>query len=95
MLVAKITRDYLLTESNASRVGLEWKDTQFPEVRNWPSDKVYFRLYDDDRILYYEGWLLNDEECEVQLALLNWGERDAGCTMIDVKIDDKWIQEIG
>ena|ERR1041385_1519589 len=58
--------------------------------------RVQFKLYDDDKELYYEGWLLNDDECIVQQFVLRWAELDSGCTLITVKKDTgEWVQEIG
>ena len=59
------------------------------------TERVKFRLYDDDGELYYEGELDDDDDCENQSAALRWGEAMAGCTRIDVLRDGKWIGEIG
>lgn len=58
-------------------------------------DQVRFRCKDDDGEVYYGGWLLNDHDGLVQYAVLEWAQRDAGCTTIEVKINGKWVQEIG
>lgn len=55
---------------------------------------VRFRLLDDDGEVYYGGWLHDDDECENQLAVLRYGESDAGCTTVEVKRGDKWVQEV-
>ena len=57
-------------------------------------DRLEFRLYDDDGDLVYSGWLQDDDECVNQGAALRWGETDSGCTIIKVKRDGEWTQEI-
>lgn len=56
----------------------------------------YFKLYDDDDILYYEGMFWDDEWCNNQSELLNWAMSDSGCTAIKVreKGKDKFEYEI-
>lgn len=41
-----------------------------------------FKLYDDDDILYYEGYFYDDDESENQMYLMDWGMYDSGCTKI-------------
>jgi hypothetical protein len=60
-----------------------------------PLDLIPFKLYDDDKILYYEGVLHDDDNCENQSAALLYGELDAGCTLIEVLRGDEWKIEIG
>jgi hypothetical protein len=104
MIVAEITQDKLYDPKDTvpSRVGFKFS---LGEVNNslWTGEvelpltpkKIQFRLKDDDGEIYYEGWLFNDEECLVQEFLVNWAERDSGCTDIEVKLNNKWTQEIG
>lgn len=57
--------------------------------------RTQFKLYDDDGELYYEGWLVDDDECMVQQFVLDWAKADSGCTDIKVLKDGKYIQVIG
>ena len=59
------------------------------------SGRTEFKLYDDDNELYYEGWLINDDQCIVQQFVLAWAQVDSGCTTVLVQTGDKYIQEIG
>jgi hypothetical protein len=103
MIVAKIDRDYLKepNEGIPSRVGSHWThrhlryldEVEFMELKALA--KTRFRLKDDDGQVYYGGWLLNDDMCEVQSLVLRWGIFDAGCTTIEVKFNNEWQQEIG
>jgi hypothetical protein len=46
----------------------------------------YFRLYDDDEILYYSGYLKGDIEDDDDLfAPLDWGAYDSGCTIYKLR----------
>ena len=102
MIVARIDRDYINQQEAkdphspiSSRVGLEWDHVQLKFVIQ-QTPKVRFRTKDDDGVIYYGGWLLNDDQGEVQYLVQRWTERDAGCTTIEVKLTDgKWHQEIG
>ena len=44
---------------------------------------TYFKLYDDDDILYYSGYMHKDIEDE--FSPLDWAMYDSGCTRIDVR----------
>ena len=61
----------------------------------YPRTKTRFRLKDDDGIVYFSGWLLNDDYCAVQQTVLSWAEWYAGCTTIEVRENGEWKQEIG
>lgn len=50
-------------------------------------DRIRFRLRDDDRITYYEGWLVGDD---LFAPLDDFGEPNAGCTEIQLKEGDTW-----
>lgn len=63
------------------------------DTSDW--SKVRWRTKDDDGVLMYGGWLLNDSECEVQLEVLRYCEHDVGATVIEIHTDGKWVQEIG
>ena len=88
-IVAAIDRDYIAEPDEKSRVGITF-DSDYVD-----GPKVRFRCKDDDGEIYYGGWLINDSQGENQCIVLNWTMRDAGCTTIEVKIDDEWVQEIG
>lgn len=64
-----------------------------PEI--FPKEKTRFRLLDDDDIVYFSGWLLNDDWAGVQQTVLSWATWYAGCTTIEVRVDGKWEREIG
>lgn len=53
-----------------------------------------FQLFDDDGEYVYGGQLTDDDECVNQMAALRYGETDEGATVIKVKRDGEWIQEI-
>ena len=106
MIVARIDRDYINQQEAkdphspiSSRVGLEWDHESLPTYLEQTLEcipKVRFRTKDDDGVIYYGGWLLNDDHAYVQYIVQRWTERDAGCTIIEVKAPDgKWYQEIG
>lgn len=94
MLVAKIDKDYL---SNESTDGFNRVGHEFNVLNDLSADtpKVRFRCLDDDGIVYYVGWLLNDPAGEVQLKVLRWCLSDAGCTKILVYVGEEWVAEIG
>jgi hypothetical protein len=89
-IYAKIDRDYISEGDETKRTGSTWSTKAKLE-----GEKVRFRMKDDDGNVYYGGWLINDPHGIVQYDMLRWGENDAGCTTIEVKIGDKWVQEIG
>lgn len=90
MIVAKIDRDYI-NDDDFNRVGMEFHW----EANDFPFHKTRFRAKDDDGEVYYGGWLYNDDHGNIQLDVLRWAEADAGCTTIEVKINNEWKQEIG
>jgi hypothetical protein len=47
-----------------------------------------FKLYDDDDILYYSGYLHEDIEGEDEFIPLDWGMMDSGCTRLDYRNPD-------
>ena len=91
----KITRDHLEAEgSPSSAVG-----TQGPEHSSQAAldDLVsetggeWFRMYDDDEILYYEGYLTGDYSGFEPLD--DYGEGWAGCTRIAYPdVNGEWRQ---
>lgn len=104
-IVARIDRDYLYDgkDSIPNHVGTHWTSGTVMEHMDlgqvdtdyFPTEQTRFRLLDDDDEVYYEGWLLNDWECAVQITVLSWGTYDSGCTTIEVKKNDEWVREIG
>lgn len=111
MVVAAIDKDYDDDSEgfDDSRVG---KVFEYEAMKNWygfdtshfppetdfsGSEKVRFRLKDDDGITYYGGWLYNDSEAIVQQFVLRWAESDVGATEIQVRkmLSDEWVTEIG
>lgn len=109
--VAKVDRDYLNEKwnreggehNNTSNVGVQWtvaelhQHSDFDErTHTLPSDKTRFRLLDDDGEVYYGGWLLDDDGCNVQMIVLEWGTYDSGCTAIEIRSENnEWVRDIG
>lgn len=97
----EIDRDYINDEYN-KRVGMQGYSTNvglgpiLPEWIDLPTanETTRFRMKDDDGQVCYGGWLHNDDEGLNQSAALDFGMRDAGCTTIEVKVDEEWKQEI-
>jgi hypothetical protein len=56
--------------------------------------KVRFRLSDDDREVYYGGWLHDDPGCENQESALSYGTYDAGAVIIEVKRNGEWEMDL-
>jgi hypothetical protein len=95
--------------NNTNRVGTEWTDEELkdyysaqnmgeqlqPDWSPGSTEPTRFRLLDDDREVYYGGWLLDDDECLVQMMVSAWGTWDAGAIHIEIKKGDEWVMEIG
>ena len=47
-----------------------------------------FKMFDDDGILYYEGYCLCDDDESLFMPLDNFGRPNAGCTEIHYKNDE-------
>ena len=88
-----IDRDYLSEPGEESRVGMDSGLDRWATSMKRP--KIRFRLLDDDKIVYYGGWLHDDRDCMNQSDALAFGMHDAGCTEIQVKREGKWVTEIG
>jgi hypothetical protein len=91
----KIDHDYLNTDPKGSQFYIPSRvgtcgSTNLTEVK----ETVRFRLLDDDGEVYYGGWLHDDGECLNQESALSYGMHDAGCTVVEVKRDGSWVQEI-
>src|SRR4051812_43240046 len=56
---------------------------------------VQFRLYDDDGNFCYAGQLTDDDEALNQVAALRYGETDVGATVIKVRREGGFVEEIG
>lgn len=101
----RITADHLVDgveaawipggESDRSRAGWTWQ-----AGRGWigPPDAdaltmpVEFRLYDDDRELYYSGVATGEKGAE---CALDWARSDVGATRVDVLGEHGWTVLIG
>lgn len=55
---------------------------------------VRFRILDDDDVVYYGGWLNDDDECLNQISVGEWAMRDAGATVVQVKRKGVWTTEV-
>lgn len=107
-IVVKITKDHLADEDTTANVGSAeglsftkeeivanlWGIENEREMK-WAKESVEFRLLDDDGELYFEGWIIDDEEALTQQVLLKWAEKDSGCTQLLIKRGKSWYQEIG
>lgn len=86
-----IDRDYITANSNPCyRVGVQskrWKDID-------KTNKIRFRCKDDDGIVYYGGWLVENDACDAQDSVLEFTMGDAGCVEVQVKRNGKWETEI-
>lgn len=51
------------------------------EIQKHP-DREYFKMYDDDGELYYEGYFVGDDDAEGFEPLDDFGMPNAGCTSI-------------
>lgn len=104
LIVAQIDRDYLYEKDPkdwTSKVGMRWIITAqevrelFPNATQTGLQKTRFRCLDDDREVYYGGWLYNDDDCAVQSQVSLWATHDSGAIHIQVKIDGEWVYQIG
>lgn len=104
-----ITKDHLENKSDRSAVGvcrvspdasqkfqimLVGKLADFRVSAKKPNGGHHFRLYDDDKILYFEGYTFWEDEEEGSedscFAPLEWGRRDAGCTEVRYTGHKEW-----
>ena len=91
-----ITKDYLDEgDSASSDVGTigpsNISDEMMKDLRDGKGKP--FRLYDDDRELYYEGRYLGEFEWGDPLS--DFGTPNAGCTYMMEKVNGKWEITIG
>ena len=81
-----ITKDHISPASMKSDAGTFGpRNTAFTQLQltTHPA-RMAFRMYDDDHTLYYEGFLVDpDEECDLFEPLYEFGEPNAGCTIIE------------
>lgn len=69
-----ITRDHLESKS--------LDNSQVSKVKS-EGYNIHFKLFDDDRVLYYSGYL--HEESEDEFSPLDWAMADSGCTIIQYR----------
>jgi len=86
----RITEDLLWepTDSWPTRVGTSRSD----HGENGIANAVEVRLLDDDRIHYYTAVCEDTEESLTDL--FQWAMRDAGVTILQMKKNGKWEDEI-
>lgn len=93
MTFAKITKDLLFTPDDAD-MGLTNRTGEVlvgdPSTHTYHPKHDLFRLLDDDRIPYFEGWADNDG---MEFAL-EWGMRDSGATILQVRKDGRWVDHM-
>lgn len=78
---------WLITKDHTEKIGdsecltgkMFWTDDRHA----YENKDQKFRMYDDDKILYYEGFAYIDEENETGFEPLDWGTAYAGCTRIE------------
>ncbi len=58
------------------------------EIIEHPNAKR-FRMLDDDGEIYYEGYLVGDDEFA---PLDDFGEPNDGCTGIQIQVNGEWIE---
>ncbi len=89
----RIDRDYLWKEGDTTKSRVGVASVGWGYIEN--STPIRFRCLDDDGVVYYGGSLVDDDECNGQEKALNFCMNDAGCTTIQVKYSNEWVQEIG
>jgi len=57
-------------------------------------NQLPFRCMDDDDEVYYEGLLVDNDQCDAQISVLDYTMYDAGCVQVQVKRGGKWITDI-
>lgn len=98
MEYAKIVKDYLFDPTDKILVDSGLSDRSGVVLFGTPPagnpgtrpEVLDVRLLDDDRILYYHC-LATDAALE---RLAEWGARDSGTTILQVKKDGVWTDEI-
>ncbi len=80
MKVFGYKNSFVITQNNLDELKADEKSVKKAKSRGY---NLFFKLYDDDDILYYSGYLHEDEEDE--FAPLDWAMNEAGCTRIDVR----------
>jgi hypothetical protein len=82
-----ITRDFASSENGEGNdVG---KGNEEILKRN---NKTKFKMYDDDDVLYYEGFMIENGGEELFNPLDDFGMPNAGCTRIDILSNGQWEQ---
>lgn len=94
-----ISRDHLSEEfSNSdSEVGVMGPSNISNEMKDalTRGEGTLFRLYDDDRELYYTGRYIGDLVSDGGDPLTDFGAPNAGCTYMSEYIGGKWEITIG
>jgi len=88
-MYAKIVNDLLSPPDSA--YAEENRDGMVVFKGNAEGELLKFRLLDDDREVYYVGEA-DDESLE---ALASWAERDSGCTILQTREGNRWVDTIG
>lgn len=91
-----ITQDHIASNANESDVGTigprNVSDEMMDRLKNGEGKR--FRLYDDDRELYYEGRYIGEIGWDGD-PLTDFGMPNAGCTYMMEYQDGKWEITIG
>lgn len=84
----KITKDYVEEGQHTGR--LFKRDDEDPKEDDFT---MKFKLYDDDGELYYDG-VSTEGDVETEVAPLDWGRWNAGCTYMKVKNKETGAWEV-
>lgn len=79
-------------QENALETARKNSGGKMPGRGNLPDGMHWFRMYDDDGELYFEGILLGNDESEEEgfAPLDDYGTPDSGCTEIRYYTNGKW-----
>ena len=92
MYFFQITKDFMACDYIPSRAGRCYGNPKAKVLCEKKGiEKIHFKLYDDDRNLYYQGFLWATKQSGNEMfAPLDWAENDAGATIMKIKENGKW-----
>ena len=92
MFYFEITKDFIGCEFIPSREGRRFGNPKAKEACEKKGiEKIPFKLYDDDKNLYYKGFLwATNQSGDEMFAPLDWAMHDAGATTMKIKENGKW-----
>ena len=93
MYFFEITKDFMACDYIPSRVGKSYgtlKAVALCEKKG--IENIPFKLYDDDKNLYYQGFLWATKQGgDEMFAPLDWAANEAGATTMKIKENGKWV----